>query len=253
MSPLRMFLSGLVAVLALCMVFFFRQRPGTDRELEERARYVLHAEGMTWAKVSADGGDLHLSGNAPTIETGAKAAYMLAQLQGVDTVQNELVLPPTPPKVFTSLKRGGPEDASGGGEREEAAGRIGALSICQAETKTLLSSGKIAFEPATATLSTGSRSLLDDLISIMEKCPEASILIEGHTDDTGSDASNMDLSRLRAASVADHLRSYGIAAGRLSATGYGESRPIADNGTEAGRAENRRVEILVMEGSPGTD
>ncbi len=254
MSRLKMLLAGFVVLLALALVFFFRQGPVTEVDLTERARYVLDAEGMSWADVSAVGGDLRLTGTAPTVEMRAKAAYILGQLRGVGAVQNNLVLPAAPPEVFTSLKREvegdgadreevGPGIASRKVEEDEEARSQEIMRTCQAESKALLSSQKIGFESAKATVSAESYGLLDNLLSIIESCPEARIAIEGHTDAKGSEVSNMELSRLRAEAVADYLRSHGMAASRLAAVGYGESRPIADNGTEAGRAENRRIEI----------
>jgi OOP family OmpA-OmpF porin len=65
--------------------------------------------------------------------------------------------------------------------------------------------------------------------------------VVGHTDSTGSEAYNQRLSERRAQSVASYLEGKGIAVGRLTATGAGESQPIADNGTREGRAQNRRV------------
>ncbi|MDX1765240.1 MAG: OmpA family protein [bacterium] len=257
MSRLKLLLSGFVVLLALALVFFFRQGPVTEADLNERARYVLDAEGMSWADVSVDGGDLRLTGTAPTEAMRAKAAYVLGQLRGVGAVQNDLALPAAPPEVFTSLKR---EVAGDGAAREEMGSEMARRTVgedeealrrermrtCQAETKALLSSQRIGFQSAQATLTAESYGLLDNLLSIAKRCPEAGITIEGHTDALGSEASNMELSRLRAQAVADYLTSHGVAASRLSAVGYGESRPIAENSSEAGRAKNRRIEIVLQ-------
>ena len=69
--------------------------------------------------------------------------------------------------------------------------------------------------------------------------------IAGHTDDIGSAAANMRLSERRAAAVEAYLAAQGIGGGRISSTGYGEARPIADNSTESGRGRNRRIEFSV--------
>ena len=71
------------------------------------------------------------------------------------------------------------------------------------------------------------------------------MVVEGHTDSQGSASSNQDLSQRRAEAVRDYLVSRGIAGDRLTAQGFGPSRPIADNGTAEGRANNRRVEIVI--------
>ena len=71
------------------------------------------------------------------------------------------------------------------------------------------------------------------------------ITIEGHTDSQGSDASNMELSRGRAQTVKDYLVSRGVPADNIKSEGLGSSRPVADNRSTEGRANNRRVEIIV--------
>ena len=71
--------------------------------------------------------------------------------------------------------------------------------------------------------------------------------VAGHTDSMGSEAYNQGLSERRAQSVQDYLVSKGVKAQRLTAKGYGESMPVASNDTDAGRAENRRVELIVLD------
>lgn len=84
------------------------------------------------------------------------------------------------------------------------------------------------------------------LADFMNQYPQTATTVEGHTDSVGTDAYNQRLSERRAAAVRDVLvNQYGVDAGRVSSVGYGESRPVADNATEAGRAVNRRVEAEV--------
>jgi OmpA-OmpF porin, OOP family len=84
------------------------------------------------------------------------------------------------------------------------------------------------------------------LSAFMKKFPDTSAVIEGHTDDVGSDDYNLQLSQRRAESVVDYLvNSNGIAASRLSAVGYGESRPLVSNATEEGKRQNRRVDAVI--------
>jgi OOP family OmpA-OmpF porin len=77
--------------------------------------------------------------------------------------------------------------------------------------------------------------------------PEVRIQISGHTDATGSHKHNMELSLARAISVRTYLASKGVAPGRMVAKGYGPDRPIATNRTAAGRAQNRRVELQLIQ------
>ena len=80
----------------------------------------------------------------------------------------------------------------------------------------------------------------------MNKHPEYDLAIEGHTDSQGDDAMNLDLSKRRAKRAMDYLISKGISKDRLSSEGFGETRPVADNSTSEGRAQNRRVEFRIV-------
>ena len=80
---------------------------------------------------------------------------------------------------------------------------------------------------------------------MLTQYPETTITVAGHTDNTGNDRINNPLSENRARSVASYLTGRGVAASRISTVGYGSRSPVADNSTESGRAQNRRVEILI--------
>ncbi|MEM1378625.1 MAG: OmpA family protein [Pseudomonadota bacterium] len=86
---------------------------------------------------------------------------------------------------------------------------------------------------------------LDSVVLVLNRYNQTIIDVFGHTDSTGDDGYNLGLSQRRATSVANYLSSRGVDGRRLLVTGFGESRPVADNGTEAGRARNRRVEIQI--------
>ncbi|WP_111612825.1 OmpA family protein [Algoriphagus yeomjeoni] len=94
-------------------------------------------------------------------------------------------------------------------------------------------------------LSAVSKQNLSELAETLKKYEETNILVEGHTDSTGEDDYNMDLSRRRAYSVEDYLTVNGISKGRMEIAAYGEMQPIATNETEAGRQQNRRVEVAI--------
>lgn len=111
--------------------------------------------------------------------------------------------------------------------------------------KITFSSG-ILFAVGKSELQSAARANLTDLAAILNKYADTEVLIEGHTDATGSDESNLTLSRNRAQSVANYLESLQVAPTRFTIMGYGEAQPIADNETEAGRAANRRVELAIM-------
>lgn len=115
--------------------------------------------------------------------------------------------------------------------------------------KELATSGRarlygILFDTDSAKLKSESLATLDEVVRLLASEPSWSLTIEGHTDSTSTAAHNHTLSEQRAASVKEYLAGKGVAAARLSTAGFGSSRPVADNATELGRAQNRRVELV---------
>ncbi len=104
----------------------------------------------------------------------------------------------------------------------------------------------IQFALNSAELSEASRTNLQELAETLKKYEDTNILVEGHTDITGTRDYNMVLSDRRAESVADYLKDLGIAGKRLTTEGYGPTQPVADNDTEYGRQQNRRVEVAIF-------
>ena len=102
----------------------------------------------------------------------------------------------------------------------------------------------ILFDTDSARLRPESLPTLDEVVRIMSGEPSWSLIIEGHTDSTSTPAHNQTLSEQRAKSVQTYLVSKGVAAGRLTSVGFGQTKPVADNSTELGRAQNRRVELV---------
>ncbi|MDB5203200.1 MAG: OmpA/MotB family outer membrane protein [Ferruginibacter sp.] len=94
-------------------------------------------------------------------------------------------------------------------------------------------------------ITANSKLALDKLIKIFTEYPETNILVEGHTDDVGTDAYNMTLSQKRAEAVGNALRTSGLAASRLTTKWYGESQPKVENTSAENRALNRRVEFAI--------
>jgi outer membrane protein OmpA-like peptidoglycan-associated protein len=104
----------------------------------------------------------------------------------------------------------------------------------------------ILFDVDKADLQPAARENLTKLAAILNKYDDTEILIEGHTDATGSESYNQTLSRNRAQAVANHLETEEVAVPRFTIMGYGEAQPVADNGTVAGRQANRRVDLAIM-------
>jgi outer membrane protein OmpA-like peptidoglycan-associated protein len=105
----------------------------------------------------------------------------------------------------------------------------------------------VLFEVNGAQLQPGAQTELLRLADYLQRNPDRKIMIEGHTDNTGSSEYNLQLSQLRAQSVESDLISSGVAPERIRAIGYGETRPEAPNDTATGRQQNRRVEIVILD------
>ncbi len=103
----------------------------------------------------------------------------------------------------------------------------------------------VTFAVDSTTISPSFRAALDNVASSMNQYPQSLIDVMGHTDSTGSDAYNLDLSKRRAEAVKDYLVMRGVSSARIATIGYGEQYPIADNTTVDGRSRNRRVEIRI--------
>ncbi|HKO93664.1 MAG TPA: OmpA family protein, partial [Polyangiaceae bacterium] len=135
-------------------------------------------------------------------------------------------------------------------EAEQAQQRaLAALGDVKKESRgtVLTIPGNVIFASGKAEVLTGAKNRLAQVAqALKDGDTESKIVVEGHTDATGSTASNEQLSMKRAEAVRDALVSDGVPAERITVMGYGESRPLADNASPAGRATNRRVEIVVQ-------
>jgi outer membrane protein OmpA-like peptidoglycan-associated protein len=128
--------------------------------------------------------------------------------------------------------------------------QIAALQAKTTERGIVLTLGDVLFTSGQADLKPGAASNLDRLVAFLNQNPGRSVEIEGHTDDVGSDDSNLGLSQRRADAVKSFLVRQGIDTGRIAASGKGELQPVADNVSAAGRQQNRRVEVIIDNPAP---
>ena len=133
------------------------------------------------------------------------------------------------------------------GLRQLAASSDVILRVEDGEDGVRITLGGALFPVGATAVPAGAAGDVRALAAALASGGVAEVRVEGHTDDTGAEESNLAISRLRAEAVAGLLVEGGLDAAATLAVGLGESRPVADNGTRAGRAENRRVEILVRE------
>lgn len=123
----------------------------------------------------------------------------------------------------------------------------GCPEIKEADQRILEDAMKeVQFDINKATLRPQSFKILDQIVDLMKRYPEYYIVINGHTDNTGSAALNQKLSEQRARTCYDYLRDKGVSAQKMSYRGYGQTKPIYSNDTEVGRALNRRVEFRMI-------
>ena len=102
----------------------------------------------------------------------------------------------------------------------------------------------IHFETGKSTIKPESQAIVKEIAAMLQQNPGLKVSVEGHTDNVGTPQSNLTLSEARAKAVVDALSAEGIDKARLQSKGWGQTKPVADNGTEEGKAKNRRVEIV---------
>lgn len=122
-------------------------------------------------------------------------------------------------------------------------------AACVANITALLARDKITFDPGSDDISSGSEGLVTALAELLKQCPGKPIEVAGHTDSQGTSRNNLTLSEDRAKAVLVALKERGVDVSTMKAVGYGEDKPIADNGTDEGREANRRIEFTLI-GAP---
>ncbi len=125
--------------------------------------------------------------------------------------------------------------------------------LCEERIAEVQATSKIAFEPGSATVAADSRDALNQIADILRECGPIRMEIQGHTDSQGREEMNQQLSQARAQSILNELRGRRVPTSSYSAVGYGETQPIADNDTEEGREENRRIDFRLIRPEPAAN
>jgi outer membrane protein OmpA-like peptidoglycan-associated protein len=123
--------------------------------------------------------------------------------------------------------------------------QIDALEAEATDRGLVLTLGNTLFATGRSDLNLGDTASLDKLVVFLDEYPDRNVAVEGHTDDVGSVEMNQTLSQHRADSVRSYLMQQGIQSRRVTALGLGETQPIADNQSQSGRQQNRRVEVII--------
>ncbi len=121
---------------------------------------------------------------------------------------------------------------------------------CEAQIEEIGSARKITFEPGSATIDESALGTMDDIAEVLQQCGSLRLEVQGHTDSQGREEMNLSLSQARAESVLNELRARKVLTSSFVAKGYGEAQPIAENDTEEGREENRRIEFRLIVPEP---
>ncbi len=137
------------------------------------------------------------------------------------------------------------EDAKRRATEADRAAKASAALACERALRGANAAGSIQFERASDVIVAPSRPVLRKLVEVAKSCEGSSIEVEGHTDSEGIPERNQPLSERRAKAVLGFLVDAGVPSDRISAIGYGDAKPVADNATADGRAQNRRIEFTV--------
>lgn len=131
---------------------------------------------------------------------------------------------------------------------EEAMANLAKVALVKQESRGLVItlSGGVLFASGKSTLLSNARPKLDEIAQALQKSEADKFIVEGHTDSRGSEDTNQDLSYRRAQTVRDYLVERGVPSEKIKAMGFGKDRPVADNSSAEGRANNRRVEIVIQ-------
>ncbi len=223
MNPTKIKLLGIFGFLIILLCCLFFKSPQIEADLSSRTFEALKENGITVSGLNVDGRDVTLEGIVKSDEIRKKAEEIAEKVYGVNKVINNLKIVSSPSKV----------------KKTETIKKL-------EKTLTDFSAENIEFETGSSVIRRKSYTVLDKLTELLKKYPDVKIEIAGHTDSKGNPKFNLDLSQRRAEAVKKYLTEHGIAADRLSAKGYGSSKPIADNKTPEGRKKNRRVEFKIQ-------
>ena len=192
----------------------------SDADLQLEVDAAVSGMGVTGV---VEDGVVTLTGGPTSEAVRADAESAVAAIDGVTSIDNQIVVDS--------------EEGAGSGESDLAAGDT---------MNEILDLEAIWFATNSAEISAESAEVLDRTVEFMKDHPEVTVEIGGHTDSDGDDAANMDLSQSRADSVRAYLESQGIAGERVTARGYGETRPVMENDTDENKSKNRRIEFTIQ-------
>ncbi len=205
-----------------------------------------------------DGGLAVLTGTVPDQATADRLLAAAESVLGAGNVVSELVIDPSVTEDGASLTLSGSTEEQTALAVQTALADalgidadgvdLGGLDVVASvdvveELNSLFAANPVQFASGSAEILDASVPVLDEVAAGLADAPGLALEIQGHTDSTGDETANLELSELRAQAVLDYLVNQGVAADRLTAMGFGETQLIADDATEEGRQTNRRIEF----------
>ena len=207
-----------IACAAALLVLITELIDSIPQSLQEQALEVVQSSGVAGIEIATHGRDIHLGGVLNQGQSVDSLKDSLAQISGVRTVKDNINI--VDPEAVNAQE----------------------IELFQLKLREI-DALNVAFKPGSVAFTLESEPALQALYLVLHDHPEQRVRIEGHTDNTGPDATNLRLSQDRAAAIADYLSGRGIEPDRLIVKGYGSTQPIVSNDTEEGRSQNRRIEI----------
>jgi outer membrane protein OmpA-like peptidoglycan-associated protein len=229
---------GLVGLAAISAGQDVPGRHGIEGDLRERSLHALQDAGINGAEVRFVGRD-----GTVTLASSADKDRALSIVRGVNGVRVATVVAREPVPEATAE----PSPTAEPTPSAEPSPSVSPTPSAPPVQEQLGALPTVTFENNSATLTPQGQAVVVNIANILKAHPTVKIRIEGHTDSRGAAAANLKLSQLRALAVLNALKAQGIAADRILAAGFGESRPKVPDTSDANRAINRRVELIVVQ------
>ena len=237
MSPSILWLFFVIMEATLIFVCVSTKARSIEADLRLKSLQALRARNVDLGDgFVMDGRDAWLTGAASSDAEKANAGLAVAEVRGVRVVHNLLKAgaeaAPIRPSPLPAPSRA-------------PSGRTSGAGALQGAIDGLIAGRSVEFESGSDRLTAQSAALMDELAALIVRNADAHVVIAGHTDSQGTSRNNLEISRRRAEAVRARLVAGGVQQSRLTAEGYGEDDPVADNSTPEGRVRNRRVEFTV--------
>lgn len=262
-TPVQPFVwGGLLPLLGTALVYAYAVLPFASKDIQgtvqQEVRTALDARGLSWAELRVSGQHVFLTGSPPDT-AGGDAAMEAARAATCPTWLGRLtcsvhvtgLFAPPIPKIAPQPEPSATPAAPGASVPPPAVANepAAAARACEQSLADVVGQAKIEFAVASATIQARSATVLDALAKAAAAC-SGDIVIEGHTDSTGTPQGNLALSQARAESVREALTQRGLVPQRLRTLGLGQGRPLAPNDSAARRALNRRIEFRATANTP---